>query len=260
MKPLYVVLLAMVLTNCGGNSDNSSNGNRFEPGNTGDPLPSTGVFAGFEPAFAEELSEVQKSALVLALDATDEPFVNIDDLDQIIQELLVIRATEPSVQSISATQGFDSGILVVLTPEATEDFIEQQREPWSGLGAAFQPRNASFIGSTNVIVLDFPVNIKIDVVLDAFESLPEVETVEPNYLIGDGDDICREQTENAIYFIFNLGSGDCPSGCTREDYYGFSLNSAQQVTTLGDFHLEAGGNNELPDWYVDRLECRMHLR
>lgn len=51
----------------------------------------------------------------------------------------------------------------------------------------------------------------------------------------------------APLFIFDAGSGDCPSGCIDHTYWGFSTDAAGNITYLGT-------GDTLPIWMPDCME------
>lgn len=240
MIKLAILTFCLVLITACGGSNNSSPSEAPEP------------FADFEPIFQDnDLTELELNALILALDTTDAAFVNRNDLAPIMDELLVIRATAPNTQLISARSNNLYGFFIRLSGSLIEG-----QEPWADLPLALQPLQVTTRSTQNFFLLETAINLNPALVLESYSELAQVERVEFNGLVGDGDDICREQDQTSIYYVFRQGEGDCPSGCINETYYGFALNQMNQVTALGIYEGGPGQRDSEPDWLVDRLECR----
>jgi hypothetical protein len=73
------------------------------------------------------------------------------------------------------------------------------------------------------VTIHFSKPLDMVCVAEAYKTL--VEEVQPNYLYGDGDHIYRAQkTGEPVHYVFRIGGGDCPAGCTEETVYYLNLH------------------------------------
>ena len=249
MKKLLLVISASIgIASCSGNSEDNRD---------------TALAQEFDDFTAinnaNNLIALEATALVLALDTTDQAFVNLEDVSPIIDEVLLLRATDASVESVNARPIASPALLVMFTPEGEQAYQNQGLAPWRNLPDALQPLDIRGFSTLDTTLLSFPVNLNLQQLQTTYSNLVGIESVGADLLVGDGDDICREQVETTTYYVFRDGEGDCPSGCSQEVYYGFSIDEHQQVTQLGTYDGSPGTANSEPDWLVDRLECRRHL-
>ncbi len=60
-----------------------------------------------------------------------------------------------------------------------------------------------------------------------------IEEVEPNYRLGDGNDIQYDAAH--FFYTFRRGWGDCPAGCLRQHFWVFSVTESGAVMLVGEF-------------------------
>ena len=79
----------------------------------------------------------------------------------------------------------------------------------------------TIIGSSNpvIVILETENCLHLEGVINAFQDLNGVNFVEPDYLIGDGNNITAQVENGYTDLIFEHGWGDCPSGCIFSHFW-----------------------------------------
>jgi hypothetical protein len=73
------------------------------------------------------------------------------------------------------------------------------------------------------LIVNFRKPLDIETVAEIYHQQIGAE-IELDSTMGDGDHIERVQKEGEpIHYVFSVGSGDCPAGCTHRVFYGFNL-------------------------------------
>jgi hypothetical protein len=60
-----------------------------------------------------------------------------------------------------------------------------------------------------------------------YGDLPGAKQAGPNFYMGDFSNIYARIAGGGITYLFFHGAGDCPAGCTEEDYWYFVLDQGQ---------------------------------
>jgi hypothetical protein len=187
---------------------------------------------------------------------TSGAFVAPDDVyAQINADLNAIRAGHPEVDDVHVFPRFMQGIWVQFDPAMAATFGDAGPYPWDCL-------NAYYGGTTRyVFSTDGWASIHFDqrqldenVITTDYAAIPGLLGSSPMGFFGDGSDICMVEENGDRVYIFDHASGDCSSGCTEHEYYGFSVNSAG-VAALGAW----AGGMPLPAWFTDRPDCTKNL-
>lgn len=104
--------------------------------------------------------------------------------------------------------------------------------------------------------VDFEGRLDVRKLVPDFERLPGAKAAWPDWLLGDGPDICLSINDAGVAtWIFDDASGDCPSGCYLHHYTGFSTTPDGTITRLGDWP----ANTPRPGWFPTTRECTGNL-
>ncbi|MFT4758767.1 MAG: hypothetical protein ACI9XO_001476 [Paraglaciecola sp.] len=116
------------------------------------------------------------------------------------------------------------------------------------------------IGSSNpiTVILETENCLHLEGVINAFQELNGVNFVEPDFYIGDGNNITAEVENGYTDLIFEHAWGDCPSGCIFSHFWQIRVYDDCSVAFIDswgepvDFPCESiiindiGENNSLP--------------
>ncbi len=105
--------------------------------------------------------------------------------------------------------------------------------------------NFTNLSSINYATLTSTQNINMIPLCDSIETFTGVVYSEPKQPIGDGNDLFYSKQGNERFYSFNLGLGDCPSGCTGSYTYNFKVYDDCSVDYLGVVE-NIGFGDELP--------------
>lgn len=88
------------------------------------------------------------------------------------------------------------------------------RSNYNALNLYYQVIEKRLISATlDIWVITFCDNLNIVTLFPEYSALPEVRYAEPNWMIGDGDNIEFELIGTTLRYTIAHGFGDCPSGC-----------------------------------------------
>ena len=83
------------------------------------------------------------------------------------------------------------------------------------------------------VALTFAGRYNMPLVAEEYARLPNIRYAEPNYMAGDGDDVCLLIDGTKHLYVFDAGSGDCPAGCIDHTYWGFAVDVKGQSHGAG---------------------------
>lgn len=206
-------------------------------------------------ATAAEMEGTPKAdaeAEVLAIEASGKFLAPEDVYARIAADLSAIRAQWPALAGVKAMASPPDQLLVGLD------------EPGKALAEAgeytgWDCPNERY-GVVDIEVASFYTLLKlsgrVDIIQLAAEyaTLPNVDYAEPNFLAGDGNDVCAAVAADGEYrYVFDMGSGDCPAGCINHAYRAFSSTPLGDITDLGEWSngpppASAGGLDSCLKW------------
>ncbi|MHC1705940.1 MAG: T9SS type A sorting domain-containing protein [Bacteroidales bacterium] len=76
-----------------------------------------------------------------------------------------------------------------------------------------------------IIVVVSPGSYNLGALINKLITIPGVVQASPDGLAGDGSDIKYYSGDNTDSLVFDLGWGDCPSGCIHHRFWNFKVNS-----------------------------------
>jgi hypothetical protein len=82
-----------------------------------------------------------------------------------------------------------------------------------------------------------------------YRTLPGVRYSHPNNLVGDGSNIYPGLEGSRARYLFRKGGGDCPSGCTENEYWYFIMDD-EKVAYVGSWN----DQTPLPSWWPEARE------
>lgn len=155
-----------------------------------------------------------------------------------------------------------SGGVPVTQPDALllhrpdEAFDDGGYHGWDCLQTMHGARSVDGLFSSWVRV-SFTPHLDWAQVATAYARLPEVLYAKPNYIFGDGSDVCLAVEQEANAYLFVQGTGDCATGCTERELSGVLTDADGGLTLLGWWNSrDAGG--PMPSWVTDRSAACQH--
>lgn len=168
--------------------------------------------------------------------------------DRVVLDLAAIRAEAPMLVDLHARPpwGVDGARMPVSFDE--EGTVEMQAGTYDGwdcpnehYGATAEP-GALLEDTAYVSFGDKRLNL-MRLAEEYFELPNVIYTEVPGNL--DGSYICLEQDGDEHRYLFALGGGDCPSGCTEWTHWEYTVDAAGMVTFDGE-------SEELPAGWTAR--------
>lgn len=196
---------------------------------------------GIVPNSAQSLN--CSDATILALEISGAPLAPQELVNQVAQDVMLIRIMYPEVAGITVYPDWNPGEIVVgLTEEAHQAYQ-------AGTFAAFDSLNTLFGGAVihefqliSTLFLTLGDCYHPEYLAGEYTRLEGVRYAEPNGPGGDGDDISSTQVG---YYTFKHGFGDCPAGCIYEHFWDFYV-SGGSVTLVDEYGYTASGVGEIP--------------
>ena len=189
------------------------------------------VLATAGPLFAQRPS--CDEATVLGLEITGELIAPPQIVNQVTDELAIIRDTYPVVAGITVLPDWAPGMLLVrLTPVAWAQYLAGTYAALNALNDEYGMTVISQVTSGKLLVLASQECSNPIVLMWAYLELAGVEYAEPNGYIGDGDDIT---CTSPGWYTFKHGFVDCYAGCVYAHYWQFMVsdNTATLVSEYG---------------------------
>lgn len=165
---------------------------------------------------------------------------NIDAaLARRVQKALArIRAAHPAVARLHA-RGHDLRSVFVVLAKGTRISAKLLKKNRTGqrkldrLNARFKVKSIAHLvpptpGRASreppVLVVRFQQPMDVPYLVKHYKRVPPVTSASVNSFVGDGHDIAMEMAPRQWRFRFKKGSGDCPSGCIRNEYFYFTYD------------------------------------
>lgn len=196
----------------------------------------------------------------LALEAAATLAAPTDVYTRMHADLMTIRAQFPEVSSIHARPSWALGELdMSVDDRGFAAMSDGTYTAWTCLNARYgmsdwMSGGPSAVADHFVIVRFGARRLNVPLVAEAYASLPNLTRPPgPGVLVGDASDVCASYDGDTYSYVFKLGDGDCPSGCTVVTYWGFSTRGDGSVTLLGKLAPDATG---MPAWLVALGACR----
>lgn len=211
-----------------------------------------GLFKKSHHYTAEDIMEAKVIALCLSEDITAPDGLChrvLKDLADIrsscgdnFTQINTIRFRAPWVPSCIII-GFESGISRLVA--------NGQYNAWDELNKQYQVSEINLRSiEYNWVVLSFKGQLHPRRLSELYAKLPGVKYAEPNGKIGDGSTIYpSSQTMSGLTYLFKNGEGDCPAGCTSNEYWYFVAYESREAIFIGYWNPQK--DPKKPDWWSD---------
>jgi len=223
----------------------------------------------------DNLSDIEFNAVVLLTETSNEVNVSNAGYEQILNELRVIYAIHNRINKFSLIPNMSTNsISIRFTDDGLKALNNNEYTAWDELNKKYKLLDISNFHHNYYTSLTFDGFYNTTILAEIYSALPGIdEAVAVHSIVpfSAANDICLEIEGELHYYIFDEGSGDCPSGCTEHFYTGFSIDRDFNVAQLGNFVTHVEGIDEFgysgmvvtdeeePTWLTDRLECRKWL-
>ncbi len=202
-------------------------------------------------ATAEQLAATPRDdedAEIIALAASGELTAPEALYQRVSDDLAAIRADNPALVDHHARLPWSQWMPVsfdeVGTPLMQAGTYEGWDCPNEHYGANVEPNEV--LEDTAMLTFG-DKRLHIGRLAEEYLELPNVIYTEVSGTL-DGSYICLSQQGEANRYLFALGGGDCPAGCTEWDYWEYTVDGAGVVTLDGEStELPAGWTSHC-DW------------
>lgn len=208
-------------------------------------------------------------AEILAYEATGKLLAPSEVYARVSADLQAIRAGGPAeladVQAhpnVGNAQAVVRGELGVFFSRAGFDAVETGTyRDWDCPNALYGGSAKEIVEMYSFVVLTFGrKRYNASLLAKAYQGLPEVLTVGPYVVTGDGSDICLVITGESYSYVFDHGTGDCWGPCDLHRFWGFRTEKPGAVQQLGAFEQVASkGKVAHPAWFEALPECQALL-
>lgn len=201
-------------------------------------------------------------AEVLTLEATGALIAPLEVYVRVDRELNQIRSLYPTVLNIVARPSWvPNNLIVGFDSTGISEIQQDSYVAWNDANKLYGVTKVEInqISGGRFSLLTFKGRFNIPLLAREYAKLEHVKYAEPNGYGGGGDDVCLQISEGTHFYVFDAGSGDCPSGCINHDYWGFSVDNLGGITVLGTWRPSAS-NASLPKWFQGLSSCRSWLQ
>jgi hypothetical protein len=208
----------------------------------------------------------------LALEVTGAFTAPSDVYDRVLQDLSSIRAMYPEVASLHTRNLYSlggGGPGLKMDDDGFAAAMAQTYTDWDCLNALVGTESVDleyyeFI-DWNSARINFDYSggrFNMPRIMEEYTKLPHILQVENSWNYGDGNDVCASRQNTTYSYVFDIGTGDCPLGCTEHTYFGFSTTPDGSITSLGTF--STGFIHGIPDppppaWFSSLEACTKEL-
>jgi hypothetical protein len=194
----------------------------------------------------------------LSLEATGALIAPQPVYERVVNELNVIRTTYPPFADIAAIPSWSLQNLILGFDDAGRVAVQEGiYTAWDVLNNSYGVTQISLLGSAGAVAITFAGRYNMPLLAGEYAKLSHVQYAEPDYIVGDGNDVCLSIDGETHFFIFDAGSGDCPAGCIQHTYWAFAATVDSGITVLGTWDNSSG--NAQPPWLLDLPACRAWL-
>jgi hypothetical protein len=82
--------------------------------------------------------------------------------------------------------------------------------------------------------------------MEIYQTLPHITFVDPNHYIGDWSNVYPARDPDKRTYLFKEGTGDCPAGCTDNEFWYFRVTD--DIEYVGTFRMH---HEPAPYWWPE---------
>ena len=186
-----------------------------------------------------ECALADPDAELMALELSNELLPPASLYTRLDSDLEAIRGAYPDMRGIHHRARWIVGVLLVNREVDSIGVF---------LNAGLSPEPTGFgTRSTSFTELRFAERYNPEVLAIIYGGVLGATAIEPDWYVGDGNDI--EYDSLSDEYRFQLGWGDCPSGCIGKHFWVFTVHDGkvtlvrEEGTPFGGWHLPPGGTD-----------------
>ncbi len=140
--------------------------------------------------------------------------------DRVTLDLAYIKSQFPEVSHIKHQPDWaPHTLIVILDSEGDQAYLNGTYNEWDCLNGYYGVSLIDRFPSSPTYVLYFPGVFNMETLAAEYSKLGNVKLAEPNYIYGDGPDICFVNYDGInLYYVFDDAWGDCMAGCMYHSY------------------------------------------
>ncbi|MGB7062909.1 MAG: hypothetical protein WBF13_11230 [Candidatus Zixiibacteriota bacterium] len=179
--------------------------------------------------------------------------------DDVLDDLTAIRAEfGDTIQALNAIEFWPpwrvSYLLMAFDESAAQLIADGEYHAWEELNEYYHVTEIK-IGGSGLVSLVFDGRLNPCCLAEEYEALPGVIYVEPNFGDGDGPNVYAREATDGLTYLFRNAWGDCPSGCTSNEYWYFIFEENEPVL-VGYWRQHQG--DPQPEWWEEARLNREH--
>jgi hypothetical protein len=192
-------------------------------------------------------SRLEQLALTLAPEALT---IDTASYERVIADVAAIRTLQPALADIDYRGGHDGKTVVLgLSDEGAQSFAAGRYSAWDCLNDFYGllgMQSYEVAGST-FVTLELKGIYNLQVLAELYGALPEVQSAEPSYGVGDGSTLCARREGEHYEYVVDRAGGDCPSGCTEHEAHLFASDAAGQIGAVDSWN--SSDPSPAPSWF-----------
>ncbi len=249
-NPIIATVLLLILLQCSPSSAGA------------DVEDSVGYKGMTTSAQIAQTPQLNAEAEVLTLEATGALIAPLEVYVRVDRELKLIRSLYPVVSNIVARPSWvPNNLMVGFDSTGISEMQQKTYVAWNDVNKLYGVSKVEInqISGGRFALLTFKGRFNMPLLAREYAKFEHVKYAEPNGYGGGGNDVCLQISGATHFYVFNAGSGDCPSGCINHAYWGFSVDNLGGITVLGTWRPSAS-NASLPKWFQGLSSCRSWLQ
>ena len=184
-----------------------------------------------EPRF-ELLGDREAELVAMCL---SKEFVAPEELyAQVLDDLAAIRSAFGGELAVINEITFmppwqESAVVVAFNESTAAEIAAGEYTGWDELNRELHLIDYNFTAEVGWALLYFQGLLHPRCLCRRYKGIPGAKDTMPNFYMGEVSNIYARSTGGGITYLFYRGAGDCPSGCTEEDYWYFKFDQGQPV-------------------------------
>ena len=165
--------------------------------------------------------------------------------NRVVADVAAVRTARPQLGFTHRGANDGRGIVIEADAATFEQMQAGRYRGWDCADDLYRVVGKEFLPGLRFVFVRFKGLYDTQKLATEYARLPGVTLAEANNFVGDGSDICGTVADETHHYVFDLASGDCPSGCINHQLFYFTTTPGTAPRFGGEWRR---GDGTPPDW------------